>query len=384
MNLSLKSGKKPDSKSRLLLRSGKWKAALPFYEEQARADEQDYSKLNLLGDIQFRAGDSTAAASSWLRVMDGFAQESLHENVLGVGRKIAKRCPEETSVHLVLSDAYLGLEYYADAISSFRSYVKLCKQATSAEKKNWFRRVLTIDIAHPHLLEEVQQIYEECAFEDIELEREVKAWVKRMFEAQEYKPESEEILVAEENNFESPMLAVETDGLMTIDTGWSGQGADFIRQDAISYDSPVPAYAPQDAASSYVAAADTPEEDIPDGQGKDHFDLGVVYAEMKLWDAAITEFQTARRDRSIRSKATIELAQCFKNSNDPHRALRLLEDETAVTAAEADVQDDLNFQMGVLNETLGNAAAAAACYEKVSAESQNYGEATSRAARVRA
>ncbi|MBK8128640.1 MAG: hypothetical protein IPK53_06725 [bacterium] len=105
---------------------------------------------------------------------------------------------------------------------------------------------------------------------------------------------------------------------------------------------------------------------------------------MKLWDAAITEFQTARRDRSIRSKATIELAQCFKNSNDPHRALRLLEDETAVTAAEADVQDDLNFQMGVLNETLGNAAAAAACYEKVSAESQNYGEATSRAARVRA
>ncbi len=130
MNLSIKSTKKPEEKARLALRSSKWKAALAFFEEQVHADEQNYAKWNLLGDVQFRSGDAAAAGISWQRALDGYAQESLYENVLGVGRKIVKRCPEETGVHKSISEAYLGLEYYADAISAYRSFVKLAKHAT--------------------------------------------------------------------------------------------------------------------------------------------------------------------------------------------------------------------------------------------------------------
>lgn len=386
MNLSLKTKKNPENKARLALRSGKWKSALTHYEEQAHADEQDFANWNLLGDIQFNSGDIQGASISWQRALDGFAQESLHENVLGIGRKMIKRCPEETSVHRVISEAYLGLEYYADAISSFRSFVKLVKHATPAEIKGWFRKVMSSEIKQPHLLEELTQLLDECKLEDIELERELKAYVDRM-QIQPEKEEADDAVAA----FESPVveeveapLSQKSDGLMSIESDWKSEGFSFVQNDSPIYSpgnilNDNPPLAPVEFEVPEMAE----EEELPAGQGKDHYDLGVVYAEMKLWDAAITEFQTARRDRTLRSKATIELAQCFKNSNDPHRALRLLEEETAVADSESDVQDELNYHMGVLNEMLGNPEAAVSCLEKVGSGSSFESEALTLITRLR-
>lgn len=386
MNLSVKSTKNPDQKARLALRSSKWKAALPFFEEQVHADEQNYAQWNLLGDVQFRSGDTNAASISWLRALEGYAQESLHENVLGIGRKLVKRYPEETGVHRSISEAYLGLEYYADAVSAFRSFVKLAKHASGVDKKSWFRKVMTCEIKQPHLLEELMHLHDECNLEDIELQRELQAYIARMQEntdAQETNVEEEEALEPKQEVIEQS-FEVSTDGLMTIESDWSGGDITFMKQDSLSYQPSQSTYEPDNAPSHLEVPSEFAEEDLPAGQGKDHYDLGVVYAEMKLWDAAITEFQTARRDPSLRSKATIELSQCYKNSNDPHRALRLLEEETAKLDDESEVQGDLNYHMGVLNELLGNTSAACSCFQKVGSDSTHSLDAAQRVARLSA
>ncbi len=385
MKLTVKSSKNPDQKARLALRASKWKTALPFFEDQVHADEQNYAQWNLLGDVQYRSGDITAAAISWQRALDGYVQESLHENVLGVGRKIVKRCPEETGVHRSISEAYLGLEYYADAISAYRSFIKLAKNATSVDKKPWFRKVMLCEIKQPHLLEELLHLHDESELEDIELQRELQAYVGRMQATVEVKEEaitSTDLEPVQETVEEA--YVPNNDGLLTIDSDWSAGDTTFLKQDSISYQPALNGYEPHEPEVPMEVPSEFSEEDIPVGQGKDHFDLGVVYAEMKLWDAAITEFQTARRDPSIRSKSTIELAQCYKNANDPHRALRLLEEETATVDEESDVQSDLNYHMGVLNELLGNANVARTCYQKVSADSAHSTDAAQRAARLSA
>lgn len=385
MNLSVKSTKNPDQKARLALRASKWKAALPFFEEQVHADEQNYAQWNLLGDVQFRSGDAAAAGISWQRALDGYAQESLYENVLGVGRKIVKRCPEETGVHRSISEAYLGLEYYADAISAYRSFVKLAKHATGIDKKAWFRKVMLCEIKQPHLLEELLHLHDESELEDIELQRELQAYVGRMQASVEVKDEVEESVDLEPVQESAEEAYVpNNDGLLTIESDWSSGDMTFLKQEPLSYQPASNLYESQAPDSPMEVPSEFAEEDLPAGQGKDHFDLGVVYAEMKLWDAAITEFQTARRDPSIRCKSTIELAQCYKNSNDPHRALRLLEEETATVDEESEVQSDLNYHMGVLNELLGNASTARSCYQKVSADSAHSTDAAQRAARLSA
>jgi tetratricopeptide (TPR) repeat protein len=386
MNLSAKTSKSQDQKARLALRSSKWKNALPFFEEQAHSDEQNFAQWNMLGDIQFRSGDLHGASASWQKALDGFAQESLHENVLGIGRKMIKRCPEETGVHRAISEAYFGIEYFADAISCFRSYVKLSKHATDVEKKAWFRKAMTYEIKQPHLLEELVHLHDECNLEDIELQRELASYVERMHESTDQKEveEADEVVLEPHEEEIRDTYVPSTDGLVTIETDWSDNSMTFIKNDAPAFLTPDSSYDPTAMPAHMEVPSEYSEEDLPNGQGKDHYDLGVVYAEMKLWDAAITEFQTARRDRSIRSKATIELAQCYKNSNDPHRALRLLEEETNSTDSEADIQNDLNYHMGILNELLGNKDMAKSCFAKVGADSAHSAEAVRRAAQLSA
>ncbi|MCB1058648.1 MAG: hypothetical protein KDB65_00320 [Calditrichaeota bacterium] len=387
MNFSIKTKKTPEIKARLALRAGKWKTALPYYEEQVHADEQDFAQWNLLGDIQYGSGDVNGASVSWQRALDGFAQESLHENVLGIGRKMVKRCPEETGVHLVISEAYLGLDYFADAISAFRSFTKLAKHATSTEIKSWFRKVISCEIRQPHLLEELTQLLDECKLEDIELERDLQAYVSRM-QIQPEREEAEEqpvMFEVPEQETNSSAEQSDDDGMQSLDADWNSGDITFVQHDTPAYSQANGSFGDTPVSPIEFEVPETSEEeDLPAGQGKDHYDLGVVYAEMKLWDAAITEFQTARRDRTLRSKATIELAQCFKNSNDPHRALRLLEEETAVVDAESDVQDELNYHMGVLNEMLGNTDAALSCLERVGAGSGFESDAATLISRLRA
>lgn len=384
MNLAIKSTKKPEEKVRLALRGGRWKGALAHFEEQAKADEQDSAKWNILGDMQYRASDTAAAASSWRHALDGYMHDGLHENALGVARKIARILPDETAVHLSISDAYIGLEYFADAIGAFRSYVKLNKTASFSEKKTWFRRIMNCEIHQPHLLEEISHILSECGVEDIELERDVKQYTDRM-------NESNDVYTAplEEPSFEPAFESVSTstpesnDGLVTIDGGWAQPMSGTNSGAFQPVHSMEPSFESVAAHTEYEIPAEATEEMMPDGQGKDHYDLGVVYAEMKLWDAAITEFQTARRDKSIRGRATLELAQCYKNSNDPHRALKLLEEESALGTYEAGVQDDLCYQMGLIHEIIGNNMEALESYEKVGDESAHSIDAIRRASSIR-
>ncbi len=390
MNLSFKTPKKPEHKARLALRNSKWKTALPIIEELTHAAEQNYAQWNLLGDVQYRSGDLHGASASWQRALDGYAQESLHENVLGIGRKMTKRCPEETSVHRSLSEAYLGLEYYADAISAFRSFIKLSKTATVTEKKAWFRKIMTYEITQPHLLEELMQLHDESGLEDIELQRDLQAYLERMHTQSEIREEVIETPDIGVVDVEETMtIESQNNGLASIESDWSQEGISFVQQVESSYDSRSASQRSSSQretapSSDYEIPEVSVESDLPVGHGKDHYDLGIVYAEMKLWDAAITEFQTARRDRSIRGKATIELANCLKHSNDPHRALRILEEETNSLDAESDAQDELNYHMGTLHEALGNASAAISCLEKVGVGTPHSDDAASRLTSLRA
>lgn len=383
MNLSFSTPKKPDLKARLALRNGKWKAALPFFTEQANVNEQNYAQWNLLGDIQYRAGDMVAALESWQKAMNGYAQESLHENVLGIGRKIAKRCPEETGVHRDISEALLGLEYFADAISSFRSFVKLAKHSSISEKKSWFRKIMQCEIRQPHLHEELLHIYEECGLEDIELQRDIQAYVRRMQESIDTATTADEAEVFETPiEKQSEVYEPAADGLISIESDWTSNDFSILKQDSNGYQ-PMQSHPIEDHSQPAFESIEVQQEDdLPIGQGKDHYDLGVVYSEMKLWDAAITEFQTARRDRSLRSRATIELANCLKNSNDPHRALRVLEEESNSNGNEAEAQSELFYHMGLLNEILGNGSAAKQCFEKVAPDSAHAADAALRMSRT--
>jgi tetratricopeptide (TPR) repeat protein len=114
------------------------------------------------------------------------------------------------------------------------------------------------------------------------------------------------------------------------------------------------------------------------GEGKDHYDLGNVYREMRLWDAAVAEFEQARRDPTLRVRSTLALSECLQEMSNLQGALDLLESESRTMSASPQEQLSLHFQLGVVNELLGNLDEALKHFEDVHRQNSEHAEAEER------
>jgi len=360
----------PELQARNAIRRKKWSRAIAYYEQKLRENERDFALWNLVGDLHMNNRARARAAEAWRRALEGFALEGLHENVLGVARKILRRAPEEEDVHLVLAEACLGLEYHADCLASLRTYLKLAKHRSEADLRSLFKKIPESGMRHAHLLEELRAIYKESDIEDIELERRVEEFVEAGLKAvAETRVASANLVEPEpaatpDETPASPDQSATQDGLLILE-GLESFGEDNAA-DYVYRRPSDPARAESDQPSDAADMAGAADRgDIPTGEGRDHYDLGMVYREMKLWDAAVAEFEQARRDPSLRARATLALADCLQESHDLQGALALLESEQH--SADSSPQDKLSVrhQLGIIHELLGNLEDALQHFEAV-------------------
>ena len=378
----------PELQARDAIRRKKWSRAIAYYEQKLRENERDFALWNLVGDLHMSNHARARAAEAWRRALEGFALEGLHENVLGIARKILRRAPEEEDVHLVMAEACLGLEYHADCLAALRTYLRLAKHRSEADLRSLFKKIPESGLRHAHLLEELRSIYKDSGIEDIELERRVEEFVEaglkaapevRIPLAAVAQPEPAE--PAAEVAASSGETATE-DGLLNLD-GLESFGED----DGTDYGYRRPADLPREESCERSGDADlagaTERGDIPSGEGKDHYDLGMVYKEMKLWDAATAEFEQARRDPSLRVQATLALAECLQESHDLQGALTLLESEQQNDDSSPQEKLSVRHQLGIIHELLGNLEDALQHFEAVREVNPGYGDVETRISELR-
>jgi tetratricopeptide (TPR) repeat protein len=375
----------PELQAREDIRHKKWGRALAYYEKKLQEHERDFGLWNLVGDLHMNNRSKAQAVEAWRRSLEGYSLEGLFENVLGVARKILRRVPDEDDVQLILAEAYLGLEYQADCLAAFRSYLKLCKQRSESDMRSLFKKILDTKIVHDHLLEELGSLYKDSGIDDYELEQRLNEYVTTNRQTPKRPPAA---IPAAESDFEeiAPMrptasYSEESHGLTALD------GLDSFREDSFAeYVTPRPARPASDPVRNFDGAFETPAAgdftEIPAGEGKDHYDLGMVYKEMKLWDAAIAEFEQARRDQSIRVRATLSLAECMQETHDLQGALDLLESERVNSMNSPQEETNIVLQTGVIHELLGNLDQALECFEKIQSDDPT-GQADSRIANIK-
>ena len=368
----------PELQAREAIRHKKWSKAIAHYEQKLRDNERDFSLWNLLGDLHMDNRSRSQAVEAWRHALEGFALEGLHENVLGIARKILRRTPEVEDVHLVMADAYLGLEYHADCLATLRTYLKLAKHRSESDLRSLFKKILDAQFRHAHLLEELRTLYNESGVEDVELERRLEEYVaaklKAVSDSRVRAPSAVETEPTETPSEEAaiPEEPQNQDGLVTLN------GLDSFNEDVDSeFSYGRPSSLPEmttDVNAGFDAPVTQESGEIPAGEGKDHYDLGMVYKEMKLWDAAIVELEQARRDQSLRLCATLALAECLQESHDLQRALELLEAERQNSEASPQENLSMQHQLGVVHELLGNLDEALKHFEAVGEINPNYGD----------
>ncbi len=367
--------------ARAAIQQRKWSRAIAFYEKKLNG-ERDYPLWNLLGDLHMNNNSRQNAVEAWRRALEGYAAEGLHENVLGIARKILRRAPEEEDVHLLLSESYLELEYHADCLATLRNYVRIARRPSEPAMKALVKKVLDSRLRHPHLLEEFRACYQESGIEDVELAKLVERFVTFRMESAAAEPEPAVEPAAEEIGESTlerePMVPQKTDdGLLLLDVNPGDMDTATHHAPVVSSPDPSTEFN-SDYMTDYDPVIGEDGQSSASADGKDHYDLGNVYREMKLWDAAAAEFEQARRDPALRLRASLALAECLQEMSNLQGALDLLEAESQAQAASPQERLSLRFQLGVVHELLGNLNDALECFQTVYQQNNQHAEAEER------
>ena len=106
---------------------------------------------------------------------------------------------------------------------------------------------------------------------------------------------------------------------------------------------------------------------VPGFDGKEHFDMGKVYKEMSLWDAAIAELKTAAMDPSWRARSCVLLSECFHQKGEITLAISQLTWALSTGDELKETSDKYNlyFELGILLESAGNYSEAREQYQTV-------------------
>jgi tetratricopeptide (TPR) repeat protein len=113
--------------------------------------------------------------------------------------------------------------------------------------------------------------------------------------------------------------------------------------------------APLSAPLSDVPSVSPKETEIlpPDKDSEMHYHLGIAYKEMELLDFAITEFELASSDPSIKFNCYIMLGSCFLEKKDYDKSIEYYKRASEIRGLSNEKLARLNFNLGLAYEAKG-------------------------------
>ena len=109
-----------------------------------------------------------------------------------------------------------------------------------------------------------------------------------------------------------------------------------------------------------------------------HYDLGMVYLEMGLFEEAIEEFRLSLRARPRNLAAFEVLGQCFLELGNPEEAIEILHEGVELPVGVEDDRVGIYYFLGRAHEEIRNTRAAIEFYEKVFSLDINFRDLTER------
>jgi len=91
----------------------------------------------------------------------------------------------------------------------------------------------------------------------------------------------------------------------------------------------------------------------PDKDAEVHYHLGIAYKEMELFDFAITEFEVASSDPSMKFDCYIMLGSCFMDKKDYDKSIEYFRKASEIRGLSKPKLARLNYNLGLAYEAKG-------------------------------
>ena len=105
--------------------------------------------------------------------------------------------------------------------------------------------------------------------------------------------------------------------------------------------------------------------DIDEGDLKSHYDMGMAYIEMQLFDKAIKELQIAARADEMKLRSLEMIGLCFISRNEPRLAVKQLERGLEIAETMGAENLGLHYNLGLAYEALNEIDKAREHFEQV-------------------
>jgi len=358
---------------------GQPKKAIEEYNKLIEADPKDKRLYLKVGDLYQKIGDNERAIKVFMKLAEIYAKEDLNSRAISIYKKILSINPKHIDALRQTGNLYLKNGLIGNAKNFYQSILKIKPDDREAQE------ALKSLSKHAHQVESISaekskmmESFEPATFEPTpfveptaHIEPTARLEPTAMIEpAANTEPVSEPITEpVAEPFFES-----------IAETTPSAPPPAFSQPEEIPFLDETPETPP-----SSIEAQTIPEAAVapaPDKEAETHYQLGIAYKEMELFDYAISEFKTASSSPAIKFDCYIMLGSCFLEKGDNSQAIQYFKEASQIKGLTREKMARLHFHLGLAYEANGMLSQAIETFSQALRLDQSISEAQERIKRL--
>jgi len=272
---------------------GQSNKAIKEYEKLVRASPKDIRSHIKLGDLYLKNGENGKAVEAYLKAAELYVEDDLNSRAIAIYKKVLSIDPKHIEAMNNIAKLYL-------------------KEGLRGDARNYYQSILRMRPYDQGALNALRTI------EDYQQPKEV---LKKV-------PPPETVTPKHHHPSEKEVIEEKT----------------FLEEDANL--SPSPTINTPDI--QYETETPSPDKDL-----EMHYHLGIAYKEMELFDYAISEFELASSNPSIRFDCYIMLGNCFMEKGDYDKSIEHYKMASEIKGLSDDKLARIHFDLGLAYEANG-------------------------------
>jgi pilus assembly protein FimV len=290
-------------------------------------------------------------------ILKGQSKKAINEYL-----RLIEASPKDKRLYLKLGDLYLK---NGDKEKAINEYLKLAdlyvEEDLDFRAISIYKKVLSIN---PKLIEAFQKIAR------LYLKEGLVGSAKNCYQSiLDINPNAQETLEALKNIVnqepkESPPKAPPLESALSKPHHPLGRNLEEEKP----FSPPLPA--PESSGQSDEAEITSPDKDL-----EMHYHLGIAYKEMELFDYAISEFEMASSDPSMKFDCNIMLGNCFMEKGDYKKSINYYKIASEIKGLPTEKMARLHFNLGLAYEANGMISEALDTFNQVLKFDHSFSEA---------
>ncbi len=350
-----------------LVQAGEFDKAIAEYRKLLRGDEVDPNIYNLIGDVYYKKGDVSEAFNQYTNAVKRYAEDGLYSNAIAVCRKMLRLNPDYIEALELLGNLFLEQGFKGEAVNQYLDFARrLIERGDSVKAVDALKKVIEVAPTYVNVREQLARVYLNLGLAD-EARSELLA-AAELYERDGRRDQAEALREsAKQINPEGKDLKNEVTTQAVAD-----------RVEIVHKRIGLAHHVPLDIDEVLSSFHEEICKAIGEEDYQAHYDLGISYFDLGLYDQALAEFGVARKHPQLALKAIELTGRCFMEKGEIDLAIEEFRSGLQIEGHTATELLGLRYNLGIACEKIGRYDEAAECFREVCNCDPNFQDARAR------